>query len=153
DTIMGATFVALAPEHPLVEQLIQSGGPQAAALRGYVERASGRLELERQQGEPDGVFTGLMAVNPANGAHVPIWVADYVLASYGTGAIMGVPAHDERDARFAEKYGLAVADERPKTKDEGDRPSVVRLSSSVFRPVVRYRMRDWLSSTQRYLAP
>jgi leucyl-tRNA synthetase len=153
ETIPGATFLALAPEHALVEQLIQSSGPQAAALRGYVERVRGRLELERQQGEPDGVFTGLMAVNPANGTYVPIWLADYVLASYGTGAIMGVPAHDERDARFAAKYGLPTKDERPKTRDEDNYSSVVRRSSFVGRPVVRYRLRDWLISRQRYWGP
>ncbi len=153
ETIPGATFLALAPEHPLVEAIIRSGGPQAAALRGYVERASGRLELERQQGEPDGVFTGLTAVNPANGAHVPIWVADYVLASYGTGAIMGVPAHDQRDARFAAKYGLMAADDRRMTNDEGEQFSDIRPSSFVVCPVVRYRLRDWLISRQRYWGP
>jgi leucyl-tRNA synthetase len=153
DTIPGATFLALAPEHALVEQIIQSRGPHADALRSYVERAGRRLELERQQGEPDGVFTGLMAVNPANGARLPIWVADYVLASYGTGAIMGVPADDERDARFAAKYGLPTADERPTTTDEGIHSSVVRPSSFVGRPVVRYRLRDWLISRQRYWGP
>ena len=146
ETIPGATFLALAPEHPLVEQLIESSGPQADVLRAYVERTRGRLELERQQGEPDGVFTGLMALNPVNGARVPIWLADYVLASYGTGAIMGVPAHDERDARFAAKYGLAAINEGRRTADEGD-------PSTVGRPVVRYRLRDWLISRQRYWGP
>jgi leucyl-tRNA synthetase len=154
ETIPGATFLALAPEHQLVEQLIESGGAQVDALRSYVDRVRGRLELERQQGEPDGVFTGLTAVNPINNARLPIWVADYVLASYGTGAIMGVPAHDERDARFAAKYGLQIESESvvpsPLSVAEADEQ---RTTDYGQRTAVRYRLRDWLISRQRYWGP
>jgi leucyl-tRNA synthetase len=178
DTIFEVTFMALAPEHPLAEQVAQGDGSQAAAVRDYIARARGRLELERQQGEPEGVFTGLYAVNPANGAHVPIWVADYVLIGYGTGAIMGVPAHDERDQRFAQRYGLPIepesmvrilwsvaADNVQSTTDNGkpttDQSAICNLQSAIAwledrgigRPMVRYRLHDWLISRQRYWGP
>ncbi|KPV46515.1 hypothetical protein SE17_43240, partial [Kouleothrix aurantiaca] len=119
DTIFGATFVALAPEHPLVREIVAAGGPHAAEVRAYAEAAARRLELERQQGVPNGVFAGLYATNPANGERIPVWVADYVLAGYGTGAIMGVPAHDERDRRFAEAYDLPIGDDRQPMTDDG----------------------------------
>ncbi len=108
DTLFGATFMVLAPEHPLVEKL--TAPEQAQAVEAYVEAASRASELERTQdvGEKTGVFTGSYATNPVNGARIPVWIADYVLMSYGTGAIMAVPAHDQRDFEFARKFGLEV---------------------------------------------
>jgi leucyl-tRNA synthetase len=107
DTIFGATFMVVAPEHPLVEKLA-AGTEQDAEVREYVKRAAARSTEERETKEKDGVFTGRYAVNPATGERIPIWVADYVLMEYGTGAIMAVPAHDERDFGFAQRYGLPV---------------------------------------------
>jgi leucyl-tRNA synthetase len=108
DTLFGATFFVLAPEHPLVERLIQ-GSPNADELREYVRRAGAKRGAERAAAEEKtGVFTGYFATNPANEARIPIWVADYVLMDYGTGAIMAVPAHDERDHDFAEEYELPI---------------------------------------------
>ena len=155
ETIFDVTFVALAPEHPLAGQIVRSATPQAEAVRAYIEAAHRRLELDRQQGEPGGVFTGLYAINPANGAHVPVWVADYVLMSYGTGAIMGVPAHDARDRRFAERYGLPLtAVDGRSTADARDALSGGHPRSPIVaRPAIRYRLRDWLISRQRYWGP
>lgn len=106
DTTFGMTFAVLAPEHPLVAEITTP--EQRAAVEAYVAEAARKSELVRQTeaGEKSGVFTGAYAINPVNGRPVPIWIADYVLMSYGTGAIMGVPAHDERDFDFARKYGL-----------------------------------------------
>lgn len=108
DTIFGATFVVLAPEHPLVKTL--GVGDFKESLQEYVANAVKKSEIERTNDtkEKTGVFTGSYAINPATGENVPIWVADYVLGGYGTGAIMAVPAHDERDLAFAEKYRLPV---------------------------------------------
>ena len=109
DTLWGATFMVLAPEHPLVSSL--TTGDRRAEVEEYLEAAGGRTELERMEDERDktGVFTGGYAVNPVNGERIPVWVADYVLLSYGSGAIMAVPAHDQRDFEFARKFGLRVA--------------------------------------------
>ncbi len=109
DTIHGATFMSLAPESPLVEQLI-AGRPQAAAVREFVARVS-RLDKATRTGadqEKEGVFTGAFAVNPFTQDRIPIWVANFVLYEYGTGAIMAVPAHDQRDFEFAKKYDLPI---------------------------------------------
>ncbi|EFK97581.1 leucyl-tRNA synthetase [sediment metagenome] len=108
DTLFGATYMVLSPEHKLVEGL--TAPAQAAAVRLYKEAASRKSDLERTELAKDktGVFTGSYAVNPVNGEKIPIWIADYVLISYGTGAIMAVPAHDERDFEFATKFSLPI---------------------------------------------
>ena len=108
DTLFGATFFVLAPEHPLVEKLA-ARSPNEAELRDYVKRAAVKRGEERAAAEEKtGVFTGFFATNPVNEARIPIWVADYVLMEYGTGAIMAVPAHDERDREFAERFDLPI---------------------------------------------
>lgn len=107
DTLFGVTFLTVAPEHPLVAQLTTE--EQRAAVEEYRRQASLKSELDRQASdEKTGVFTGSYAVHPASGARVPVWTGDYVLASYGTGAVMGVPAHDERDFVFAKKFSLPI---------------------------------------------
>jgi leucyl-tRNA synthetase len=108
DTLWGATFMVLAPEHPLVTKLTTP--EQRAEVEAYVAQASRQTEIERLSTEKDktGVFIGAYAVNPVNGARIPIWIADYVMMTYGTGAIMAVPSHDERDFEFALKFGLSI---------------------------------------------
>jgi leucyl-tRNA synthetase len=175
DTLFGATFGVLAPEHPLVEQLTDS--PE---VREYVRHATARTAVEREEKEKDGVFTGRYAVNPVNGEEVPLWVADYVLMDYGTGAIMAVPAHDERDYAFAEKYGLDIRDVVAPAGGEVDESAAfvahtddeVLVNSGEFNGLsspeakeaivawlaergqaeatIGYRLRDWLLSRQRY---
>ena len=115
DTLFGATFFVLAPENPMVAQLV-AGSEHEAEVLEYVRHTAARSEVERETKEKDGVFTGRYAVNPVNGEPIPIWVADYVLMGYGTGAIMAVPAHDERDYAFAERYGIEI---RPVVVPEG----------------------------------
>ncbi len=108
DTLFGATFALLAPEHPLVEAIAERS-PHGAEIRDYARRAAVKRGEQRAAAEEkSGVFTGLHATNPVNGERLPIWVADYVLMDYGTGAIMAVPAHDERDFEFAKQFGLPV---------------------------------------------
>jgi leucyl-tRNA synthetase len=107
DTIFGATYCVLAPEHPLVAAITTAS--QRAAVEAYVQAVTGKTERERTTDrEKTGVFTGAYALNPATGERIPIWLADYVLAQYGTGAIMAVPAHDQRDFEFARKFGLPI---------------------------------------------
>ncbi|MEO0557584.1 MAG: leucine--tRNA ligase [Bacteroidota bacterium] len=107
DTLFGATFMVLAPEHPLVNDITTDD--QRAAVDAYVEAASRKTERDRQeQRTKTGVFTGAHALNPVNGENIPVWIADYVLATYGTGAIMAVPAQDQRDWDFATQYGLPI---------------------------------------------
>lgn len=116
DTLWGATFMVLAPEHPLVEKL--TSPDQSAAVAAYVEAAIRQTDIERESTEKEksGVFTGGYAINPVNGEQIPVWIADYVLITYGTGAIMAVPAHDQRDFEFARRYGIEV---RPVILPEG----------------------------------
>jgi leucyl-tRNA synthetase len=108
DTLFGATYMVLSPEHPLVEKITTAG--QKAAVAAYLESAARKSDLERTDlaKEKTGVFSGAYAINPVNGAKIPIWIADYVLISYGTGAIMAVPAHDERDWEFAKTFNLPI---------------------------------------------
>lgn len=176
DTLFGATFLVLAPEHELVKQLVTSEFKDS--VNEYVTAAVKKSEIERmnETREKTGVFTGAYAINPASGEKVPIWVADYVLFGYGTGAIMAVPAHDERDFVFAEKYNLPIVQviEKPDTDSEiglyhGEGPLVNSdrfdgMSSSDAREAIvawleqvgagrsktTYKMRDWLISRQRY---
>ncbi len=119
DTLWGATFMVLAPEHPLVAKLTTPN--QRAEVEAYVEQAKRQSDIQREAADTakTGVFTGGFAINPVNGERVPIWIADYVLMTYGTGAIMAVPAHDARDFEFARKYGLEV---RPVIQPEGTEP-------------------------------
>jgi leucyl-tRNA synthetase len=179
DTLFGATFFVLAPEHPLVARLVEGTGTEASVLE-YVRHAAARSAVERETKEKDGVFTGRYATNPVNGERIPIWVADYVLMEYGTGAIMAVPAHDERDYAFAERYGLEIRqvvepadggepvegafvahtqNERLVNSGEvsgmpapeGGRRIVEKLAAQgLARPTIRFRLRDWLLSRQRY---
>ncbi|MBW3599087.1 MAG: leucine--tRNA ligase [Planctomycetes bacterium] len=122
DTLFGATYVVIAPEHPFVERLTTT--EHKPAVETYCQKAAGKSDLERTElaKKKTGVFTGSYAVNPVNGKDIPIWVADYVLISYGTGAIMAVPAHDERDFEFAKTFGLPIT----AVVDPGKSPDVDR---------------------------
>jgi leucyl-tRNA synthetase len=163
DTLFGATFFVLAPESPFVEQLIE-GTEQAEEVRAYARVAAARPTEERESREKTGVFTGRHVVNPATGEPIPVWVADYVLMEYGTGAIMAVPAHDERDREFAETYGLPVV---PVIDDEGKLISSGQFDGLPWQDAktaitdwlgeqgkghaaVHFRLRDWSFSRQRY---
>ncbi len=178
DTIFGVTFVVMAPEHPLVERLTTP--EHRAEVEAYVEQARRATEVERlsTEREKTGVFTGAYCVNRLNGERVPILVGDYVLRTYGTGIVMGVPAHDQRDFEFAKKYGLpirVVVAPPGWSGEELDAAYVdegVQVNSGQFdglpsaegkqriadyieqrgwgRRTVNYRMRDWLISRQRY---
>lgn len=176
DTIFGATFLVLAPEHPLLKTLVNDDTREA--VESYCKAALKKSEIERQENkDKTGIFTGSNAINPATGQEIPIWVADYVLSGYGTGAIMAVPAHDERDFEFAEKFDLPikVVVERPENSDDDSRcyhGEGTLVNSEQFNDIrseeareqivawleerglghaeVTYRMRDWLISRQRY---
>lgn len=177
DTLFGATFLVLAPEHPLAQQLAR--GDARETVLAYIAEAVKKSEIERINDTKDktGVFTGSYAINPATGERIPIWVADYVLGGYGTGAVMAVPAHDERDAAFAEKYELPIVTviERPDDDPDTDQcyhGEGVLVNSGAFDGMrsedareqivawleqegrghakVTYKMRDWLISRQRY---
>jgi len=121
DTLWGVTFMVLAPEHPLVGKLTTDD--RRAEVEAYVDRAVRQTDIQRESAdkEKSGVFTGGAAINPVNGERVPVWIADYVLMSYGTGAIMAVPAHDQRDFEFARKYGIEI---RPVIVPEGQESPV-----------------------------
>ena len=108
DTLYGATYMVMAPEHPFVDRLTTPD--QTAAVEAYRQKAATKSDLDRTDlaKEKTGEFTGAYAINPVNGEQIPIWIADYVLISYGTGAIMAVPAHDLRDWEFAVTFGLPI---------------------------------------------
>ena len=176
DTLFGATFLVLAPEHPAIKHLVTTN--TKAAVEEYCKNAIKKSEIERQENkEKTGVFTGSYAINPVTGKEIPIWVADYVLSGYGTGAIMAVPAHDERDFEFAEKFELPIQEvvEKPEnstddsrcyhgegilvnseqfngTRSEDAREQVVAWleERDLGQKKVTYKMRDWLISRQRY---
>ena len=175
DTLFGATFFVMSPEHPAVEKITTP--EQAEEVRLYVERAARMSEIDRTDvtREKTGVFTGAYATNPANGEEIPVFIADYVLMGYGTGAIMAVPGQDERDWEFAEKYGLPIIRtvEPPEGFEgkayTGDGPAINsgfldglyvdeakgRMigwleERGAGRGAVTYRLRDWLISRQRY---
>lgn len=181
DTIFGATFMSIAPEHPLVEELID-GKPQADDVRAFVERIRNMDRIDRQSDtlEKEGVFTGAYCVNPFTGRKMPIWVANFVLAEYGTGAVMAVPAHDQRDFEFARKYDLpmqVVIQPQgealdPATMSAAWTEAGALVNSGAFdglanedakqriaddlettgngRRTINYRLRDWNISRQRY---
>ncbi|WP_223067173.1 leucine--tRNA ligase [Paenibacillus caui] len=174
DTLFGATYAVLAPEHELVAAITTP--EQSAAVTAYQDQAARKSDLERTDLAKDktGVFTGAYAVNPVNGAKLPIWIADYVLAGYGTGAIMAVPGHDQRDYEFAQKFDLPIIEvveggDLSKEaysgdglhvnsgfldgtgKEEGIRKMIAWLEENgKGRGKVTYRLRDWLFSRQRY---
>jgi len=175
DTLFGATYVALAPEHPLVSRLVNAD--TRAKVEAYIQAAQQKSDVERQENkDKTGVFTGSYAINPVNGQKVPIWVADYILGGYGTGAIMAVPAHDERDFAFAEKFDLPIVQVVDKPEDSADigcytgegelinsgqfdgtrsedaREQIVAWleQQGSGRGKTTYKMRDWLISRQRY---
>ncbi len=133
DTLFGATYMVVAPEHPLLDQLT-SPDQQAAVRAAYQAEAAAKSDLERTElaKEKGGVFTGSCAINPVNGRSIPIWVADYVLISYGTGAIMAVPAHDERDFEFARVHWRSSRSSSPPAM-----PTWMSRRSSAATPVPR----------------
>lgn len=165
DTIFGATFVVLAPEHPLAK--IVGTGDFKQVTNDYIQAAIKKSEIDRTNDtkEKTGVFTGSYAVNPANGQKTPIWIADYVLGGYGTGAIMAVPAHDERDYAFAEKFHLPVIEvvdqdtsaminsghfDGMNSNDAREEVVAWLEEQELGRVKTTYKMRDWLISRQRY---
>lgn len=177
DTLFGATYCVLAPEHELVDKITTK--EQEEAVRAYQLEAAKQSEIERTSTvkEKTGVFTGAYAINPVNGKEIPIWISDYVLASYGTGAIMAVPAHDERDYDFAKKFGLEIIQvlkgkEEENTDDKAMTGDGIHINSGFLdglnkeealnkmydyleekgcgKKTTTYKLRDWLVSRQRY---
>jgi len=181
DTVFGVTYMVLAPEHPLVAK-ISAGKPQETAVNDFVQRMKHLSELARTATdvEKEGVFTGAYCVNPMNGEKIPIWIANYVLMDYGTGAIMAVPAHDQRDFEFARKYDIPIrvvikSENSPADGDEMDEaytgdglmansgeynglkviPGIAKVTRAmedmgIGKGTINFRLRDWLISRQRY---
>ena len=175
DTLFGATYMVIAPEHPLVEKLTTP--EQKEAVEAYLDATKHKSDLERTDLAKDktGVFSGSYAINPVNGKKIPIWIADYVLISYGTGAIMAVPAHDDRDWEFAKKFSLPIIEvlkskvdvqEQAWTED-GEHVNSEWLNglnkadaiakmleflekNGCGHKAVNYKLRDWVFSRQRY---
>jgi len=177
DTLFGATYMVLAPEHPLVQRITTQ--EHRGEVEAYIQEARMKSDLERTDLAKDktGVFTGAYAVNPVNGEKIPVWISDYILISYGTGAIMAVPAHDERDFEFAKKFGLPIIqvvsrDGSLYDLEEADVEEGIAVNSKAFdglttaefkhritewleergcgRRAVNYKLRDWVFSRQRY---
>ncbi len=170
DTLFGATFMVLAPEHPLLETIVLA--EQKQQVNSYIAQSVAKSDIERQETdrEKTGVFTGAYAINPATKEKIPIWVADYVLSGYGTGAIMAVPAHDERDWEFARKHKLAIkyvfdgqgskgsdwyaGEGIVKNSAEFDGLSTnqarEKMTKTFGKERINYKLRDWLISRQRY---
>lgn len=178
ETIFGATFLVLSPEHPAIDAITSVG--QRGEVDAYRARAAAMSAIEKSQAQSkSGVFTGAYAINPANGSRIPVWVADYVLMSYGTGAIMAVPAHDDRDRDFAQEFGLPIVEVVSAFgSPSGDVPPAARtgeglmvnsgfmdgMETKTARTAaiswmteqgvglgrVEYKLRDWLFSRQRY---
>ncbi len=164
DTLFGATFFVLAPEHPLIDRLVVES-PNGDEISEYVKIAAARPAEERAAGtEKTGVDTGFFVTNPVNDSRIPVWVADYVLMEYGSGAIMAVPAHDDRDRAFAERFGLpidVVIDGDGRLVDSGEFSGMAHEEGARAivdwlgdhgrgRPAVSFRLRDWGFSRQRY---
>jgi len=180
DTVFGATYMVVAPEHPLVEKLID-GQPHVSEVRAFIKSVLAEDEITRtaEDTEKKGVFTGRYAINPLSGQRIPILIGNYVLGGYGTGAVMGVPAHDERDYAFAKKYDLSIkavvrppGEDRTEPLDEGYFEDGILINSGDFSGLTseearnritahleaigkggeqtNYRLRDWLISRQRY---
>jgi leucyl-tRNA synthetase len=180
DTVFGATFMVLAPEHELVQKIVTP--EQKPAVDAYIERTKAETEIERlsTEHEKTGVFSGAYAINPFTEERIPIWIADYVLASYGTGAIMAVPGHDSRDFEFARKYKLPIRRVISLSQDTAHEPldsafesyegvlvnsgpfsglsvkeGIARITveaerKGIGKKAITYRLRDWLISRQRY---
>ena len=176
DTLFGATYMVLAPEHSLVAKI--TSPEQKAAVEAYIAAAKNKSDMERTElaKEKTGVFTGAYAINPVNGDRLPIWIADYVLTTYGTGAIMAVPAHDERDWDFAKKFCIKIIDVVQKPADWDNNLPYCKIGTSINsgfitglktpeakkkmiawlaekglgRAKVNYKLRDWVFSRQRY---
>lgn len=175
DTLFGATYMVLAPEHPLVEKITTDA--QKSAVEDYKKTCAGKSDLERTElaKEKSGVFTGGFAINPVNDEQIPVWIADYVMMSYGTGAIMAVPAHDERDNEFAEKFGIDIIEvvQAPEGNDDKcftgngtavnsgfldglstpeakEKIAVWLEEKGLGKKTINFKLRDWLFSRQRY---
>ena len=175
DTLFGATYMVIAPEHPLVEKLTVPA--QKAAVQAYLDMAAHKSDLERTDLAKDktGVFSGSYAINPVNGDRIPIWIADYVLISYGTGAIMAVPAHDDRDWEFAKKFNLPIIEVLKSPVDvqtQAWTEDGIHVNSQWLdglnkqdainkmlefleknkcgHKAINYKLRDWIFSRQRY---
>ena len=175
DTLFGATYMVVSPEHKIVPAITTEG--QKSAVEAYIEQAAKKSDLERTDLNKDktGVFSGSYAINPVNGKLIPIWIADYVLSSYGTGAIMAVPAHDDRDWEFAKKFNLPIIEvlksevnvqEQAWTKDGihvnsefldglNKKDAIAKMlefleEKKIGRKAINYKLRDWVFSRQRY---
>jgi leucyl-tRNA synthetase len=177
DTLFGATYMVLAPEHPLVLEI--TADTQVDEVQEYIEKSRQKSDIEREHllKSKTGIFTGAYAVNPVNNEKIPVWISDYVLLSYGTGAIMAVPAHDERDFEFAKKFGLKIVqvvskDGKPHELTEASIENGIAINSGQYnglktvefkekitkdlkkkglgKKTINYKLRDWVFSRQRY---